>query len=132
MAEDETWLFDSVMGFLKSPGWALPVMSFIDDNCVVFDDEDENKLVYMEIYNAFREMVDSLLGMHLAEMGCSADQFAELCQTFSSTASGKEVLEQILAVDDYISFKKMMVRIAPQPGAPASHRSQYSRTAGQA
>ena len=34
---DMTWLFDAVLGFLKSPGWALPVMSFIDDNCVVFD-----------------------------------------------------------------------------------------------
>ena len=35
--EDLTWLFDAVLGFLKSPGWALPVMSFIDDNCIVFD-----------------------------------------------------------------------------------------------
>ena len=132
MAEDETWLFDSVMGFLKSPGWALPVMSFIDDNCVVFDDEDENKLVYMEIYNAFREMVDSLLEMHLSEMGVDAPLFLAVCQKASSMEAQKEVLEQVLAVDDYISFKKMMVRIAPRPGAPASHRSQYSRTAGQA
>ena len=35
--EDLTWLFDAVLGFLKSPGWALPVMFFIDDNCIVFD-----------------------------------------------------------------------------------------------
>ena len=35
--DDLTWLFDAVLGFLKSPGWALPVMSFIDDNCIVFD-----------------------------------------------------------------------------------------------
>ena len=32
MPDDDTWLFASVMGFLKSPGWALPVMSFIDEN----------------------------------------------------------------------------------------------------
>lgn len=37
MAEDQEWLFDAVLGFLRSPAWALPVMSFIDDNCVVFD-----------------------------------------------------------------------------------------------
>ena len=35
--DDLTWLFDAVLGFLKSPGWALPVMSFIDENCIVFD-----------------------------------------------------------------------------------------------
>ena len=37
MADDQEWLFDAVLGFLRSPAWALPVMSFIDDNCVVFD-----------------------------------------------------------------------------------------------
>ena len=40
-AEDRTWLFDSVLGFLRGPGWCLPVMGFIDENCVVFDTEEE-------------------------------------------------------------------------------------------
>ena len=75
-AEDRTWLFDSVLGFLRGPGWCLPVMGFIDDNCVVFDTEEENKLSYMEIYTAFREMADSLLELHLEEYGISAEQFA--------------------------------------------------------
>jgi len=108
-----SWLFDSVMGFLKSPGWALPVMSFIDDNCVVFDDEEENKLAYMDIYGAFREMVDSLLDMHLQEMGVDAATFGAQCAALSSSpnaSAGKEALEQILAVDDFLSFKKMMVK----------------------
>ena len=64
-SEDDTWLFDSVMGFLKGPEWALPVMAFIDENCIVFDDSDENKLPYMEIYKAFVEMVECLLEHHL-------------------------------------------------------------------
>merc|ERR1719486_16188 len=67
-------------------------------------------MAYMDIFNAFREMVDSLLEMHLQEMGCSMETFAELCQTYSTTTVGKEVLEQILAVDDFVSFKKMMVK----------------------
>merc|ERR1712188_40410 len=55
-------------------------------------------------------MVEGLLGMHLTEMGCSMEAFAELCATYGTTDVGKEVLEQILAVDDFISFKKMMVK----------------------
>merc|ERR1719230_377122 len=55
-------------------------------------------------------MVDSLLEMHLEEMGCTAEDFAKLCATYGSTEVGKEVLEQVLAVDDFISFKKMMVK----------------------
>lgn len=105
---DMLWLFDSVTQFLKGPEWAVPVWDFIDDNCIVFDSEDENKLAYIDIFNAFREMVESLLGMHLTNMGCGPEDFAALCQQFGSTDAGKEVLEQILAVDDFVSFKSMM------------------------
>merc|ERR1719446_35208 len=86
-------------------------MAFIDDNCAVFDDEDENKLSYMTIYAAFKEMVDSLLEMHLQDMGISIDRFLEICATAgNATPAGRMALEQILAVDDFLSFKKMMVK----------------------
>jgi hypothetical protein len=106
----DVWLFDSVTQFLKGANWAVPVWDFIDDNCIVFDSEEENKLEYSNIFNLFRELVDGLLSMHLEDMGCSLDQFAQLCESYGSTDVGKEVLEQILAVDDFISFKKMMVK----------------------
>jgi hypothetical protein len=110
MAEgDEVWLFDSVMGFLEGPGWAKPVWDFIDDNCIIFDTEEENKLGYIDIFNLFRELVDQLLEMHLAEMGCSVEQFARLCETYGTTDVASGVMEQILAVDDFVTFKKMMV-----------------------
>ncbi|KAL1496094.1 hypothetical protein AB1Y20_014720 [Prymnesium parvum] len=109
-AEERVWLFDSIIGFLKGPYWALPVMSFIDENCIIFDSEDENKLAYMDIYAAFREMVESLMEMHMKEMGCTPADFAELCAQYGSTDVGRDVMEQILAVDDFVAFKEMMVR----------------------
>ena len=42
----DVWLFDSVTQFLKGANWAVPVWDFIDDNCIVFDSEEENKLEY--------------------------------------------------------------------------------------
>ena len=110
MAEDKLWLFDAVTGFLRGPEWAVPVWNFIDDNCIVFDSEEENKLAHIDIFNAFREMVESLLEMHLSDVGCSMEEFVELCEAYSTTEVGRDVLEQILAVDDYVSFKKMMVK----------------------
>ena len=51
-AEDENdWLFDYVMSIFKAPTWEVPVMQFIDDNCIVFDNEEENKFSYTEIHN---------------------------------------------------------------------------------
>jgi len=42
---------DSIAEFLKSPAWKNPILEFIDDNCIVFDEEDENKLEYTDIHN---------------------------------------------------------------------------------
>ena len=40
-----------IIGFLRSPRWKAPVMSFIDEFCTVFDDEEENKLEFTKIHN---------------------------------------------------------------------------------
>ena len=106
--------FDSIAGFLKGPEWKMPVMSFIDHHCTVFDSKDENELAYMEIYADFREMVESLTERHLKEVGYSPAQLAELCASLATDEVGREVLEQILvppllAADDFVAFKKMMV-----------------------
>jgi len=36
---------------LKSPRWKTPIMSFLDENCIIFDDDDENKLEYTTVHN---------------------------------------------------------------------------------
>ena len=64
----------------------------------------------MDIYTAFRDMVDSLLEMHLEELGLTGELFAAVCEAAAQQQVGMEVLEQILAVDDFVSFKKMMVK----------------------
>jgi hypothetical protein len=33
---------------------------FIEQNCGYFDNEEENKLVYTELHERFKDMVDSL------------------------------------------------------------------------
>ena len=40
-----------IIGFLRSPRWKVPVMSFLDEKCLGFDDEDENKLEFTGIHN---------------------------------------------------------------------------------
>jgi hypothetical protein len=47
----EDWIFDSIIGFLRSPRWKTPVMSFIDEYCIYFDNEDEHKLEFTTHHN---------------------------------------------------------------------------------
>jgi len=40
-----------IINFLRSPRWKAPIMSFLDENCLIFDNEDENKLEYTVMHN---------------------------------------------------------------------------------
>ena len=44
------WLFDYMMSVFKSPTWEVPIMMWIDDNCIVFDSEEENKFAYTDLH----------------------------------------------------------------------------------
>jgi len=46
----EEWLYDYTLQYLSSPGWKIPIFSFIDEHCFIFDMEDENKLEYTVIH----------------------------------------------------------------------------------
>lgn len=55
-------------------------------------------------------MVENLLEFHLNEMGVTTLQFHEAIASNPSSTLSKQVLEQLLVVDDFLSFKKMMVK----------------------
>lgn len=44
------WLYDYTLQFLASPGWKIPIMSFIDEKCYAFDGEEENKIEHTIIH----------------------------------------------------------------------------------
>ena len=53
MGEDSEWIFASVINFLQSPLWATPIHNYIDQNCIFFDKEEENKLEYTSIHEVW-------------------------------------------------------------------------------
>ena len=57
----QDWFFDMIINFLRSPRWKTPVMTFLDDNCIIFDTEDENKLEYTEVHNVLSSIRYNLL-----------------------------------------------------------------------
>ena len=45
------WLYDYTLQFLASPGWKIPILSFIDDKCYAFNNEEENRFEHTTIHN---------------------------------------------------------------------------------
>ncbi|XP_073484228.1 cilia- and flagella-associated protein 36 isoform X1 [Aquarana catesbeiana] len=111
MAEDAEWVLDSVLAFLRCPLWTGPVTDFIEQKCSVFDDDEENKLSYTEIHNEYKELVEKLIQGHLNEMGISEEQFQEACSApFAHSPEAKNMLQPVFAVEDFVTFKEMMLQ----------------------
>lgn len=111
MAEDVEWVLESVLAFLSCPAWTGPVGGFVEHKCSVFDDEEENKLSYTEIHNEYKELVEKLLQEHLTEMGISEEQFQQAClSSLAHSLDVKNILQSVVAVEDFVVFKEMMLQ----------------------
>ena len=84
-------------------------MSFIEENCIVFDNEEENRLEYTEIHQQFQKIVDELLCELMAELELSQEQFMSSCEKATNPAH-QRIVNQILAVDNFVQFKKLMIK----------------------
>ena len=109
-AEDD-WLFDYVLQFLESEKFDSVVMDFIDEKCEVFDNEDENKFEYTTVHQEFKETVETLIISNLGELGVSVEMFFEACQNGRFKRDiNQAVIERMVAMDDFMTFKKIMVK----------------------
>ncbi|MEW5318609.1 MAG: hypothetical protein WDW38_009819 [Sanguina aurantia] len=106
---DNAWVSEAVVNFLRGPLYTHPLMSFIDESCLVFTPEEENKFQYSEVHDKFKELVDELLTMFLAELGLSGEEFFDQVSKAQDQLSGF-VVSTILTVDDFLMFKAMMVK----------------------
>ena len=62
--------------FLSSPIWRVSILDFVDNKCIVFDNEEENKFEYTIIHNVcldlnqqFKELVGNLVDGMMEEIG---------------------------------------------------------------
>lgn len=75
---DKDWMFDYLLSLLRSPQWDISIMGFIDENCAVFDTDDENKLSYTSLHHQFKDLVsladESVVSAKMTgvSMGCTA------------------------------------------------------------
>jgi hypothetical protein len=115
MSEKIDWLYDYLLKFLQSPGWRSPILSFIDHHCSKFSPSEENQLIYSEIHNViltqkFKEMIDKLLEDLRVTLGVTQEQLLRVCEIGRSTPEDRKVFHQIFACDNFLSFKKLMVK----------------------
>ncbi|CAM9855278.1 unnamed protein product [Bubo scandiacus] len=108
---DVEWVVDTIAGFLRGPAWSIPILEFMEQKCEVFDDEEESKLSYTEIYQEYQALVEKLLEDYLKEVGINEEKFqAAFSSPLAKTHASQAILQTVLAAEDFRLFKKMMVQ----------------------
>jgi len=119
--EDLERISNLVVGIFRSPTWILPIAQFVDENCLIFENQEENKLEYTLVHNAFKQLVEDLLTVHMTELQVSTAEFTAFCQhglTGSNTLH-RSLVEQLISVDDFLVFKAMMLKRNSELGKEA-------------
>ncbi|XP_033125863.1 cilia- and flagella-associated protein 36-like isoform X1 [Anneissia japonica] len=109
----EDWIPDTIVGFLNSPVWTVPIMTFIEEKCLVFDPSEENKLEYTEIHNRYKELVEYLLESFIEDLQIDAASFVEACKNAQDPGTSEANLplfEQVMAAQSFPVFKTLMVQ----------------------
>jgi len=84
------------------------VQSYIDENCIVFDGEEEMTHVQNMIYRRFNRIIEELIERYIHSIGLSTQQFLTSLTGGGKKRLTKQILEFILCYDDFIAFKNMM------------------------
>jgi len=67
-------------------------MSFLDEHCICFDNEEENKLEFTKIHKDFKEMVEKLLEELMTELGVTEEQFYGACEAAKNNPNHKKIV----------------------------------------
>ncbi|XP_055524692.1 cilia- and flagella-associated protein 36 [Wyeomyia smithii] len=90
MAEDNSWVFDSLVCFLHGPVWNAPLQTFIEDKSLIFDPNvtpDEDNPEFRKVHDEYKNLVDYMLGSFMEEMHITPEQFEFACLEGRNTAA---------------------------------------------
>eukprot|EP00192_Tetraselmis_astigmatica_P019979 CAMPEP_0117651750 /NCGR_PEP_ID=MMETSP0804-20121206/2260_1 /TAXON_ID=1074897 /ORGANISM="Tetraselmis astigmatica, Strain CCMP880" /LENGTH=219 /DNA_ID=CAMNT_0005457751 /DNA_START=133 /DNA_END=792 /DNA_ORIENTATION=+ len=110
----EDLYFDNVVGTLMDilieDEFEHKQNTFCKEHCHHFEDTEENKLVYMDIYSMYTELIESYLDRRLQEeiADFEMDKFYDLLSTREDRLVG-EVFEMLLSLSDFSTFKELML-----------------------
>ncbi|GIX84366.1 cilia- and flagella-associated protein 36 [Caerostris darwini] len=114
MADEQLeWVFDSLVEFLRGPIWNIPVLTFIEQKSVVFEPGAENEEELKKIHEAYKNLVDFMLGSYMEDLRITPDEFEKSCSVASKKALNQfhqSLFQQVWAADDFEIFKRMMTQ----------------------
>ena len=103
-------IFNWIAFKITSPAFRNLIKDFIDDNCSLFIDVDENTFQQGQLFNEFQQLIENLLNDLLVEGGITQEQFLAAAERGLEDKKYKKYFDQILNFSDYNYFKNLMTK----------------------
>lgn len=112
--DPETMKFDQIIGaleeFIMNPEFQNAQEEFCRGNCGEFEETDENKLVYTEIFDRYTATLEASMEAHLTEMvdGFSMAEFSGMLEARKDELDG-DVFDLLMTLSSFDAFKELML-----------------------
>jgi hypothetical protein len=81
----------------------------MEENCLIFEDTEENKFEYTKIFQEFTGLTALLLESMIEEVGISETTLEKCIIKGIKSERDSKIFQQILLCDNFLAFKKIMV-----------------------
>lgn len=81
----------------------------MEENCLIFEDTEENKFEYTKIFQEFTGLTALLLESMIEEVGISETTLEKCIIKGIKSERDFKIFQQILLCDNFLAFKKIMV-----------------------
>ena len=103
-------VYEYVLKKVSSPEFRNKIKDFIDDNCSIFLDIEENTFQQGGLFNEFTMLVDNLLDQLCKDSNISEEMFLLAAKKGLNDEKNKKYFEQLIAFNNYNYFKSMMTK----------------------
>lgn len=106
--------FDFIVGALEEvlldPSFETIKRKFCEEHCNIFDDKDENKIEYTEIFQKYTTLIESTLDQKLTEKvpNFSMKRFETMLLSRQDEMD-TEIFDLLLSLSDFDEFKDVML-----------------------
>ena len=108
-------VFNAISKIVVSPEFNDDSRAFVENNYAIFDEEDENKHEYKQVYEDYVSIMDRVISARLKnENGFSEAEIEAFLGTFEQnkenySATNSDTVDTLYSFIDFMHFKKSMI-----------------------
>ena len=107
---DPDSLYNWIAYKISYPDFRNSIKDFINDNCCIFIDTEENFVEYGQIFKKFNQLINDLIKDILLEGNISKEEFQNMVQRGRKDIKYKKYFKNLTTLKDYSLFKSMMCK----------------------